>query len=119
MTTKQKLQLVLFAATMSGIFTGVVFNSAVVGFRTLALVGGFLSWRLCEELTAASKAEGYSSNPEQCLAAIKTRGAGSRCPICGDSVSGRAVKCKRCGVLHHSECFGYNGRCGIFGCWRR
>lgn len=43
-------------------------------------------------------------------------GLNGRCPVCGQSFQIAGVSCALCKVPHHSDCWAYWGRCGIFGC---
>lgn len=41
----------------------------------------------------------------------------SRCEICGDSLADHpCVACRRCGTVHHLDCFRWNGGCSVYGC---
>lgn len=48
------------------------------------------------------------------------RGPEPTCPVCGEKISPLPdMKCAGCGALHHSDCWAYIGRCGIYGCESR
>lgn len=39
------------------------------------------------------------------------------CPVCSCEVGGESkIDCPACGVPHHKDCWGYNGKCGIYAC---
>ncbi len=40
------------------------------------------------------------------------------CPFCLDAVlaSQEQVRCPKCGVAHHADCWKANGRCSVYGC---
>lgn len=48
---------------------------------------------------------------------IETGGT-SACEVCGEDLDGARpqVRCKRCDLPHHADCFEYIGRCAIYGC---
>jgi hypothetical protein len=41
---------------------------------------------------------------------------GGRCPVCAAPVTDDPIRCARCGVLHHPDCWIYARGCAIFGC---
>lgn len=48
---------------------------------------------------------------------MKKSGKELNCPFCLNPVSPEeAVRCPKCGVLHHIECWQLNGRCSVYGC---
>lgn len=42
----------------------------------------------------------------------------TNCPycLCPISESEASVRCPKCGVIHHSECWKTNGSCSVYGC---
>jgi hypothetical protein len=40
----------------------------------------------------------------------------ARCGVCGESLAGEIVVCRRCNTPHHSECWEYSGLCATYGC---
>lgn len=42
--------------------------------------------------------------------------SGAHCPTCAQTVEGAAVRCPRCSVVSHSDCWSFQGGCGIYGC---
>lgn len=42
----------------------------------------------------------------------------NNCPFCLSKVeeSDQSVKCPKCGVVHHAECWKANGSCSVYGC---
>lgn len=41
---------------------------------------------------------------------------GGRCPVCSTSISEGGVRCSRCDVPHHEDCWDYSGGCAVYGC---
>ncbi len=39
-----------------------------------------------------------------------------RCLVCGEGITERLVKCKRCETPHHEDCFTYAGGCAVYAC---
>jgi len=40
----------------------------------------------------------------------------AHCPICGEPIGPRAVRCAACRTAHHGDCWDYLGQCAIYGC---
>lgn len=40
----------------------------------------------------------------------------ARCPVCSCAVEAAGPRCLRCRAPHHSDCWRYNGGCGIYAC---
>jgi C4-type Zn-finger protein len=38
------------------------------------------------------------------------------CPICGQGIFRRKMKCPVCKTPHHEECWDYNEKCGMYAC---
>lgn len=38
------------------------------------------------------------------------------CKVCGETITGGLVYCRRCKTPHHRECWAYAGSCSVFGC---
>lgn len=49
---------------------------------------------------------------------MRSTNESSNCPYCLSPIESReeAIRCPKCGVMHHAECWKSNGRCSVYGC---
>ena len=49
---------------------------------------------------------------------MKSTSQNPNCPYCLSSIepNDNVVRCPRCGVMHHAECWKLNGQCSVYGC---
>lgn len=43
-------------------------------------------------------------------------GSAARCPVCRTGLEGAVIRCDRCDVPHHEDCWSYLGHCSVYGC---
>lgn len=71
----------------------------------------------CQLLEAILMGKGHEVTSKQLkVIDVLTGAKGAQCPICGETIHARPLRCAKCGVPHHRECWEYVGSCAIFGC---